>query len=87
MLVTPGAQTSIGFARRCSNGEGSRISGIWIIKVGSQKTSLHKRHEPVGKRLFVQGRTVNLVDSFGIIPKRVSQEGLLPKGALCPFQG
>ena len=43
--------------------------------------------EHVGKRFFIQGRSVYLFDVFGIIPKRLSQEGLLPKGAPCPFQG
>lgn len=85
-VVTLVALASIRFARSCSHGEGSTINGVQVTKVEREKTSLHGRQH-TGKRLFIQGRSVYLFDLFGITPKRVSQEGLLPKHAPCPFQG
>lgn len=55
MLIIPGAQGSVRFARRCSNGEGSRINGIGAKNVESQKTSLMEGRENVEKGLFNQG--------------------------------
>ena len=57
MLVTPGELTSITFERSCSNGEGVRVNGIWVAKV---RHPYMKGKEHVGKRLFIQDRSVYL---------------------------
>lgn len=76
MLVISGARVSIRFRRRCSNGEGSRINGIWAIKVESQKTSLHKRQRECWKETFLS--RIGVYICFTRLDL-VSQERLLPK--------
>lgn len=52
MLVTPGTWMSLRFPRRCNSGGRSRIKGIQVLKLESQKRSLHRRQKACWKETF-----------------------------------
>lgn len=88
MPVTPGPPAFIGFVRKCSNGKGSRINSIEVIKAENQKTSPHKRQRGCWKEAFYLGQVcVSSWLIWNYPEKLVSQERTLPKDVPCSFQG
>lgn len=67
MLVIAGAQASMRFARRCSDGEGVEAIAYGLSKLEVRRHHYIESKDKVGKSLFIQDRSVYLFYSFRII--------------------
>lgn len=82
VLVTPGTWMSLRFPRRCNSGGRSRIKGIQVLKLESQKTSLHRRQKACWKETFYSRWNDASFWPFQNYPKAGVLGGAAPEG--CP---